>query len=266
MYRTTTRCEPVWDKRDRYRSVMRIITSRQQQQRSERLAADQTIRQQPEPGAWSPSAHWQNTAQRLAKRGIDLLAATVILLCLTPVWLAAAILVRLTSAGPVLFRQTRVGKDGRSFTIYKFRTMYNNNDWSVHQAHYAALVANDLKPTAGTFKLVNDSRITSVGRTLRKLSIDELPQLINVLKGDMSLVGPRPPLPYEVVLYDKQAQQRLAVKPGITGLWQVRGRNALNFRQMIELDLEYIRCWSIILDIQILLLTPWAVVKAVGAG
>ncbi len=183
-----------------------------------------------------------------------------------PILIIAGLLILLTSPGPVIFRQQRVGKDGKKFRIYKLRTMYVNNDNSAHHAYYTALVEGRAAPNGKTFKLVDDPRITRVGRTLRRLSIDELPQLINVIKGDMSLVGPRPPLEYEVALYDEEAKRRLGVKPGMTGLWQVRGRNALNFHQMVALDLEYISSWSVLIDVRILLLTPWVVIKAVGVG
>lgn len=246
---------------------MRISSSRPTSHREHRRATQR----QPSPrpfalSAWAPSGRWQSRSQSAAKRCCDLLIAALICLCLLPVMAVAALLVRFSSPGPILYRQRRVGKNGQPFTIYKFRTMHANNDSSAHQTYYAALIANTAAPSAGTFKLVNDPRITSAGRVLRKLSIDELPQIFNILRGEMSLVGPRPPLPYEVMLYDEQAQRRLCVQPGLTGLWQVSGRNALNFRQMIELDLEYIRCWSLLLDLQILCLTPWAVIKAAGAA
>jgi lipopolysaccharide/colanic/teichoic acid biosynthesis glycosyltransferase len=149
--------------------------------------------------------------------------------------------------------------------MYKFRSMYSNNDDSQHQAYYRSLIAGTAQSEGGSFKLTADPRITPLGRILRRSSLDELPQLINVLRGEMSLVGPRPPLAYEVELYDERALQRLTVTPGITGLWQVSGRSKLNFQQMIDLDLTYISTWSLWLDLRILLRTPFVVVAVMGA-
>ena len=151
------------------------------------------------------------------------------------------------------------------FCLYKFRTMFANNDQAIHQAYYRALINGEAKPLDGTFKLTYDPRITPIGRFLRRFSLDELPQLLNVLKGDMSLVGPRPPIPYEVELYRPRERSRLSVIPGITGLWQVSGRNSLNFQQMIDLDLAYIERWSLWLDIQILARTVFVVATGRGA-
>jgi lipopolysaccharide/colanic/teichoic acid biosynthesis glycosyltransferase len=170
-------------------------------------------------------------------------------------------LVRLDSPGPALFRQERVGSGGRRFRVLKFRTMRDGASDTPHREFVRRLQAGDESSTAqasggpAVYKLVNDERVTRLGRWLRRTSLDELPQFINVLRGEMSLVGPRPPLPYEFEAYDLWQFDRLQVKPGITGLWQVSGRNLLSYRQMCELDVHYVRTWSLLLDIRILLRT-----------
>jgi lipopolysaccharide/colanic/teichoic acid biosynthesis glycosyltransferase len=201
----------------------------------------------------------------LAKRTLDVLVAAVLLVLLLPVLLTVAILVRLSTPGPVLFRQQRVGQEGKQFSFYKFRTMYYGADDSPHRAYYQQLMAGAAQPQGRSFKLEDDPRVTPIGRILRRYSIDEFPQFFNVLRGDMSLVGPRPPIPYEVELYGDRELKRLAVRPGITGLWQVSGRANLDFQQMIDLDLAYISGWSLLSDLRILLRTPWAVISARGA-
>ncbi len=203
--------------------------------------------------------------QLAVKRGIDLVAAIVLLLVLLPLLLITAALVKFSSPGPILFRQRRVGKGGREFWMYKFRTMLPNSDASIHQTYYRALIRGEANPIGGKFKLSHDPRITPIGRLLRRTSLDELPQLLNVVKGDMSLVGPRPPIPYEVELYGLRERSRLSVTPGITGLWQVSGRNTLNFQQMIDLDLNYIEHWSVWLDLVILFRTCIVVLTGRGA-
>jgi lipopolysaccharide/colanic/teichoic acid biosynthesis glycosyltransferase len=155
--------------------------------------------------------------------------------------------------------------NGTSFTLLKFRTMYHGASSDVHETYYRALMQGTAEATGNTFKLRNDARITPVGRILRRLSLDELPQLLNVLRGEMSLVGPRPPLPYEVAEYGPRELGRLAVPPGLTGLWQVSGRAILNFHQMIELDLAYVEHWSLWLDLEVLLRTPLVVLTGRGA-
>ena len=207
----------------------------------------------------------RRAVQLVAKRGIDVAGATVLLLILLPLLLTIGVLVRVSSPGPILFRQRRVGKDGREFCMYKFRTMLPNSDASIHQAYYRALINGEAEPISGTFKLRHDPRVTPIGRILRRSSLDELPQLFNILKGDMSLVGPRPPIPYEVELYGPRERSRLSVTPGVTGLWQVSGRNALNFHQMIDLDLSYIERWSVWLDLVILFRTCVVVITGRGA-
>jgi lipopolysaccharide/colanic/teichoic acid biosynthesis glycosyltransferase len=186
----------------------------------------------------------------------------------------AAIAVKLTSKGPILFRQQRIGQFGKSFTFLKFRSMYVDNDPAIHQRYVMQLIAgqaqrNGGKGTAdagGVYKLTKDERITRVGAILRRTSLDELPQLFNVLKGEMSLVGPRPAIPYEVAAYQTWHRRRvLEVKPGITGLWQVNGRSRVAFDEMVRLDLRYAREWSPWLDLKILLRTPRAVIVGEGA-
>ncbi len=193
------------------------------------------------------------------KRPMDLTLGLVIILLLSPVLLLVALAVKLTSRGPVLFIQTRVGKSGVPFAIYKFRSMYMDAE-----ARRAALLATSDREGI-CFKSKNDPRITPVGRWLRRLSLDELPQLFNVLKGDMSLVGPRPALPSEVAAYPARAMQRLSVLPGITGLWQVSGRAEIGFDDMVEMDILYARTGGLATDLFILLRTFEAVVSGRGA-
>jgi len=202
---------------------------------------------------------------RVFKRCVDLAIAGIALLLLWPVILIAALLVRRDSPGGPIFQQTRVGADGRRFTCYKLRTMVADNDHSRHAEYVTALIEGRAVAARGMYKLTNDPRLTRAGRHLRRLSIDELPQLWNVVRGDMSIVGPRPPLPYEVDLYDGTALQRLRVKPGLTGLWQVSGRCELSFAEMVALDNEYWRRWSPMLDLRIILRTPGAILRGRGA-
>lgn len=205
------------------------------------------------------------------KRIIDVVGSCGMLAILSPLFLGIALAVKLTSRGPVFFRQQRVGRYGKTFVFLKFRSMYVNNDTSVHEEYVKKLIASEAQPQSGgpnkpVFKIVNDKRITPLGSFLRRTSLDELPQFINVLKGEMSLVGPRPPIPYELAAYKTWHRQRLlAVKPGITGLWQVTGRSTVQFDDMVRLDLRYASIWSLWLDIIILLRTPAAVIKGSGA-
>jgi lipopolysaccharide/colanic/teichoic acid biosynthesis glycosyltransferase len=180
--------------------------------------------------------------------------------------IAAAI--KWTSKGPIFFRQERLGCNGKVFTFLKFRSMYNDNDPARHKDYIRKYIGEQQKAAVepGIFKLKDDLRITPVGGWLRKTSLDELPQLINVLKGNMSLVGPRPPIPYECDLYDIWHRRRLlSCRPGITGLWQVTGRSRTTFDDMVRLDLKYINEWSLGLDLKILLKTPGAVFSGNGA-
>jgi lipopolysaccharide/colanic/teichoic acid biosynthesis glycosyltransferase len=194
-----------------------------------------------------------------AKRAFDIVLAGALLIALSPIWLVAALLVRVTSPGPILFRQTRVGLHGRAFTCLKLRTM--RVDAEACRVDLAA--RNEL--TGPVFKMRRDPRVTGVGRWLRKSSIDELPQLINVLRGEMSIVGPRPPLPAEVADYSPYQMGRLTVTPGMTCLWQVRGRNEIGFDDWVELDIEYIRRRSFAYDLWLIVLTIPAVITGRGA-
>ncbi|WP_231725896.1 sugar transferase [Chthonomonas calidirosea] len=193
------------------------------------------------------------------KRIFDIVVALFALILFSPIMLLAALLIRLTSPGPIIFRQVRVGKGGRYFWCYKFRSMCVDAEQKKQQL----LHLNEAK--GPVFKMKRDPRVTPVGAILRKLSIDELPQLINVLKGDMSIVGPRPPLPSEVEQYDDYARQRLAVLPGLTCLWQVSGRSNISFERWVELDLLYIETMSFLTDVKILLQTIPAVLTGSGA-
>lgn len=206
------------------------------------------------------------------KRMMDVAGSLFGLLLLAPVMVTIAILIKLTSRGPVLFRQQRIGHYGRPFTFLKFRSMYCNNNPAIHKDYVTQFIAAKRSgaSTAGegaaTYKLTGDPRITKIGRFLRRTSLDELPQLLNVLKGDMSLVGPRPPVAYEFAVYEHWHKHRLvAVRPGITGLWQVAGRSRVTFDEMVRLDLRYATSWSLWLDISILLQTPRAVLSGQGA-
>lgn len=216
--------------------------------------------------------HSGRKGARLFKRSIDVVGSLLILAILFPVLIVIAFLVKLTSEGPILFRQKRIGQYGMPFTFLKFRSMYTNSDSKIHQEYVTQLIKGkaDRKRSregkAGVYKLTNDPRVTPLGGFLRKTSLDELPQLFNVLIGNMSLVGPRPPVPYEYENYDVWHRRRvLEVKPGITGLWQVMGRSRTTFDEMVRLDLKYARAWSILLDLKILLRTPMAVVSGDGA-
>jgi len=207
---------------------------------------------------------WFDDARRgvypVLKRLIDILGALLGLVLLAPLFACIGLLIRLDSPGPVFFAQTRVGRRGRPFRCWKLRSMYVDAE-----ARKADLLASNEMAGGTTFKMRRDPRITRVGRFLRKASIDELPQLLNVLCGDMSLVGPRPPVPAEVAVYTPRQRQRLAVKPGITCIWQVRGRSDIPFAQQAELDIEYISKRSLALDVQLLLATIPAVLLARGA-
>jgi len=194
------------------------------------------------------------------KRVMDVASATAMLLLLSPVLAIAAIAIKLDSPGPVLFRQKRCGLNGRIFDVLKLRSMYI--DAEKRQAELVELNEMD----GPVFKIRNDPRITRVGRWLRRLSIDELPQLWNVLRGEMSLVGPRPPIPGEVDQYDVRQRRRLSMRPGLTCLWQVGGRNTIGFTEWVQLDLEYIDRWSLLLDLAILMRTLPAVVRGTGAS
>ena len=204
---------------------------------------------------------------RMLKRAMDIAGALFAVILFSPVFLAIAIAVKLGSKGPVFFKQQRVGEYGSRFTFLKFRSMYVNNSAEKHKEYVMKLIAGQAeKKEGGSFKLTDDPRITPVGKWIRRTSLDELPQFFNVLRGDMSLVGPRPPLPYEVEAYDVWHRRRLLeARPGITGLWQVNGRCRTKFDEMVRLDLQYARKQSLLLDVKILLRTPAAVLSGDGA-
>lgn len=207
-------------------------------------------------------------AQPRYKRRLDVVGASFILVLSTPLLISLAILVKLSSRGPVLFKQERLGVYGHRFQVYKFRTMYHNADPSPHREYFKQYLHGAPAPgeRATVYKLRSDPRITPIGSMLRRLGLDELPQLLNVIRGEMSLVGPRPPLPYEVEHYSQRHLLRLAVKPGLTGLWQLQGRDRVDFETMVGMDLDYIERQSLRLDIALLLLTIPALVRAYFAS
>lgn len=215
--------------------------------------------------------HWPDRLPYLAKRLMDVVGSSVALAFCLPLFAGISIAIKLTSKGPVFFCQKRLGQSGRKFTFLKFRSMYVNNDATIHRDYVKRFIANangcgQTREGQSTYKLTADPRVTPVGSFLRKTSLDELPQFLNVLKGEMSLVGPRPPLPYEVECYKVWHRARLlSAKPGITGLWQVGGRSRVKFDEMVRMDLKYATSWSIWLDIKILLQTPRAIVSGNGA-
>ncbi|MBN1402352.1 MAG: sugar transferase [Anaerolineae bacterium] len=218
-----------------------------------------------------------NAAYLAAKRLLDIVVASILLILFAPLMLVIACAIALDSQGPIVFRQQRVrgeqplgepNPDEQQFTFLKFRTMYADADQAVHQ-HYVTELINGAAKRMGEgeqklFKLNGDRRVTRVGRFLRKMSLDELPQLFNVLRGEMSLVGPRPAIPYEVRQYKRWHLRRLSVQQGLTGLWQVMGRNELSFDEMVQLDIEYAQRQSLWLDIKILLQTVPAVLRTRG--
>jgi len=210
--------------------------------------------------------------QNTLKRGMDIIGSLFGILLSIPLMLGAALAIKITSPGPVIFKQYRFGKNGIRFPFYKFRSMYWSVDDKIHRQYIANLIkGNHEKINEGNaekpvYKMKSDPRVTQVGKIIRKTSIDELPQFFNVLKGEMSLVGPRPPLPYEVEEYKPWHLRRiLEVKPGMTGLWQVDGRSTTSFNDMVRMDLRYARDWSLCLDIKILLKTVKAVIHPKGA-
>ena len=206
-------------------------------------------------------------AARSAQRAVDIVLAGAALVVTLPLTATIAAAIKLTSPGPVLFRQERIGRNREPFVMLKFRSMVNNADDTAHRTYVTALLTDDPGATndKGAFKLAGDSRITRVGAIIRRFSLDELPQFINVLLGQMSVVGPRPALAFEVELYREADMARFAVRPGLTGLWQVSGRNQLSMREMLELDVEYVRRHSARLDLMILLKTAAAMIRGDGA-
>jgi lipopolysaccharide/colanic/teichoic acid biosynthesis glycosyltransferase len=203
------------------------------------------------------------------KRAIDIVGSALALLLLFPLYALVALAIKLTSKGPILFRQERLGQYGKSFTLLKFRSMRTDCDPRIHQEFVNEFIkggSGDKDSAQPLYKIKNDPRVTRIGSLLRRTSLDELPQFWNVLRGDMSLVGPRPPIAYEFKTYGLWHQRRvLEIKPGITGLWQVTGRSRTRFDEMVRLDLKYARAWNLWLDLKILLRTPAAVFSGDGA-
>jgi lipopolysaccharide/colanic/teichoic acid biosynthesis glycosyltransferase len=202
------------------------------------------------------------------RRIIDIIGSIAALIFLFPVFVVIAIVIKSTSKGPVLYCQKRVGQFGHLFDFFKFRSMQVDNDPTIHQAYVAKLIegSGETKQANGAYKLVDDPRVTKVGRFLRKTSLDELPQFFNVLRGDMTLVGPRPPVPYEFAKYRPWHRRRvLEIKPGLTGLWQIKGRSRTTFDEMVRMDIRYAQSRSVMQDIKIILLTPGAMFSGNGA-
>ena len=215
-----------------------------------------------------------NKLSLLFKRILDMAGSTTAIVVFCPIMLIVPIIIKLSSDGPVLFKQVRMGRHGKPFTFLKFRTMYVNNNPDIHQAFVKNLICHKNENNgngnngkkAEIYKIENDPRVTSLGKFLRKTSLDEIPQFFNVLKGDMSLVGPRPPIPYELEHYDLWHQRRvLELKPGITGIWQVHGRSSTTFDEMVRMDINYINKWSLMLDMKLLFMTPWVMLTGKGA-
>ena len=228
-----------------------------------------TVRDDPRSEPWSSATPVARIpANDAAKRLLDAFGSLIGLVVLSPLFAVIALLIRLDSPGPALFTQKRVGREGVPFTFYKFRTMCVDNDCAGHRSYVTKLIregSDRLRGECGSFKIENDPRVTRVGRFLRSTSIDELPQLYNVLLGDMSLVGPRPPLDYEVELYNPWQRKRLAAVPGMTGLWQVSGRSRTTFDRMIELDIEYAETRTFAMDLRILWRTVFVLFDRKGA-
>jgi lipopolysaccharide/colanic/teichoic acid biosynthesis glycosyltransferase len=207
---------------------------------------------------------------RFLKRATDVMASIVVLVLGFPFFLAIALLIKITSKGPVFFKQERVGEDGGIFALFKFRTMRTDCDDSLHREFTRNFIQGRLpEPSLDAsdckvYKMTDDPRITAIGGFLRKTSLDELPQFINILKGEMTIVGPRPPLPYEYECYEEWARQRLKVRPGLTGLWQVSGRSSVSFKEMVDMDIYYIQNWSLKLDFKIMLKTVPVMLAGTG--
>ncbi len=200
------------------------------------------------------------------KRVFDFIIAIIAILILSPIFIVVAIIIRLTSPGPAIFKQTRIGEGGRHFTFYKFRSMRVNNDDKVHREAVQKFMQGQQIGSDGgnAYKLTRDPRITAIGAFIRATSIDELPNFFNVLKGDLSIVGPRPPLPYEVEQYHYRHSYRLLVKPGITGIWQVYGRSKVDFETLVSMDLQYVTDGTFWLDLKLIFLTFFVFFKKAG--
>jgi len=209
---------------------------------------------------------------RIIKRYFDIVLSLVFLIMLSPIILLITILIKVDSAGPIFYKQTRVGENGKLFEMIKFRSMRIGASQNDHEEYTTRLIRENVNPANfigvnnGSLKRSVDPRITPFGAFIRRFSLDELPQFFNVVIGDMSLVGPRPPLPYEVEVYEEWHMRRLKAMPGITGLWQVTARNQVSFDEMVRLDIEYIDNYSMWMDLKIILQTPWAIVNGNGAG
>lgn len=209
----------------------------------------------------------------LLKRALDIAGSIFCIVVFSPFFLVLPLMIKLGSLGPVLFKQERLGQFGKTYYVLKFRTMHMNCDDEIHRKYVKELIQNrgggkgsGENGNGGCYKITNDPRVTRIGRFLRKSSLDELPQFINVLKGEMSLVGPRPPIPYELENYDIWHRRRvLEVKPGITGIWQVEGRSSTTFDEMVRMDIRYIKRRSLLLDMKLLFKTPWVVLIGKGA-
>lgn len=213
------------------------------------------------------AANTRRPATALARRLLDLFVAGTLLLVLAPLMLAIALAIRLDSPGPVLFRQRRLGRDKHEFTIFKFRTMRSDADPTRHRKYVQSLIGGENHSERGRlYKLSVDDRVTRVGRILRSWSLDELPQLINVVLGNMALVGPRPVIRYEVEMYPDSYHRRFAVKPGLTGLWQVSGRNERTYDEMVSFDIQYAERASLLLDLSILAKTVPVVLRRQGVA
>ena len=252
---------PSWTKRNGYSPILKM----------EWTSPEQTILTWPLYSDLLEASTFVNI-QKSIKRGIDVIGALFGILLLSPLMLIIAVLIKVTSPGPILYRQERMGFLGNKFTFLKFRSMYAGCDENRHKEYVTNFIKNNHdegKCSSGDkslYKMQDDPRITPLGRFLRKSTLDELPQFLNVLRGEMSLVGPRPAIPYECDSYDIWHKRRiLEVKPGMTGLWQVKGRSSTTFDEMVRLDIQYIREWSLWLDVKILIRTPWVVFSAKGA-
>lgn len=206
-----------------------------------------------------------NLKYQRIKRVLDFSLATLFLVVFSPLLILIALGIKLHSPGPVFYKQKRVGKNGVPYDMFKFRSMRVNNDQDLHKSHVQSLIKNNISPKdlgSDSLKLKADPRITGLGKILRKFGLDELPQFINVLRGEMSIVGPRPPLPYEYELYSNWHKQRLKVLPGITGLWQVTAHNQVPFDEMVQIDLNYIKNMDLLMDLKIMIYTPVEMLRA----
>jgi lipopolysaccharide/colanic/teichoic acid biosynthesis glycosyltransferase len=221
------------------------------------------------PLSYPPAARTISGGYAPVKRALDIAMSLGLLLFLAPVMALIALGIRFSSPGPILYRQTRIGKNGKPFRMLKFRSMQVQNNPDLHREYVQMLIKQNTRPQAlgkSSVKLIGDPRITGVGKYLRKFSLDELPQFLNVLKGEMSIVGPRPPLPYEYDVYSEWHKQRLRVSPGITGMWQVKAHNTVAFDDMVRMDIKYIQTMNLWLDLKIMVLTPIEMIRGRGAG